>query len=48
VSLLTLDHDQRGSLVRHLNSMSVAELMRREAASNPGAGGRMVQLLAGG
>ncbi len=47
VSQLTLDHDQRNSLVRHLDSVGIAELVRREAAANAGAGCRVVQLFAG-
>jgi hypothetical protein len=47
VSQLTLDHDQRNSLVSHLHSVGVAELVRREATPNADAGGRAVQLFAG-
>ena len=47
MSQLTLDHDQRNFLVRHFNGVGMGELMRREAASNAAAGGRVVQLFAG-
>jgi hypothetical protein len=47
VSQLALDHDQGNSFVRHLDSVCMAELVQREAASNAGAGGRVVQLFAG-
>ena len=47
VSQLTLDYDQRNSLVRHLDSVSMAKLVRREAASNTDPGGGVVQLFAG-
>jgi hypothetical protein len=33
--------------VRHLDSVSMAKLVRREAASNARTGGRVVQLFAG-
>ena len=39
MSQLTLDYDQGNSLVRHLDSVSMAKLVRREAAANAGAGG---------
>ena len=42
VPQLTLDHDQRNSFVRHLDSVSMAELVRRKATSNAGACGRVV------
>jgi hypothetical protein len=42
VSQLTLDHDPRNPFVRHLDGVSVPELVRREAASNAGAGGRVM------
>ena len=44
---LALDHDQRDSLVRHLNSVGMPELMRRKATPNAGLGGRAVKLLPG-
>ena len=43
---LTLDHDQRNALVRHLDRMSMTELVRREPSSHTGSGRGMVQLLA--
>jgi hypothetical protein len=41
---LTLDDEQRHAFARHLHSMSVSELMRREAASDTRPGGSVVQL----
>jgi hypothetical protein len=46
VSKLTLNHDQRDALVRHLDRMSMPKLMRREPASHTRRVGGMVQLLA--
>jgi hypothetical protein len=41
---LPLDDEQRHSFARHLDRVSVSELMRREAASYSGSGGGVVQL----
>src|ERR1700752_2359815 len=46
VPKLTLDHDQRNGLVRHLDRMSMAQLVRREPPSHTRRGGGMMQLLA--
>jgi hypothetical protein len=43
---LALDHDQRHAFARHLDGVGVAQLVRREAAPNPGRGGRAPQLRA--
>ena len=48
VPKLSLDHDQRYALMRHLNRVGMPQLMRREVPSHAGAGGRVVQLLTGG
>jgi hypothetical protein len=45
---LALDHDQRHAVVRHLNRMSVPELVWREPAPYPGFNGRAMQLLGRG
>jgi hypothetical protein len=45
---LTLDHDERDALVRHLDSVGVPQLVRRESPSDACGGSRMVQLLARG
>jgi hypothetical protein len=45
VPKLTLNHNQRNSLVRHLDRMSMPELVRREPPSHTRSGGGMVQLL---
>jgi hypothetical protein len=34
---LTLDHDQRDALVRHLDRVRIPELMRREPAAHAGS-----------
>ena len=39
---LALDDQQRHTLARHLNRVSVSELVRREPASHACAGGGMV------
>src|SRR5215203_1639892 len=41
-----LDHDQRHAFACHLDGVGVAQLVRREAAPNPGRGGRAPQLRA--
>ena len=46
VPKLTLDHDQRNAFVRHLDRMSMAQLVGREPPSHTRSGGGMVQLLA--
>ena len=43
---LALDHDQRHAFACHLDGVGVAQLVRREAAPNPGRGGRAPQLRA--
>jgi hypothetical protein len=43
---LPLDHDQRNSLVSHLDSVAVPQLMRREPTSNASSSGRVMQLFA--
>ena len=48
VSELALDHHQRDALVRHLDRMSVPQLMRREATPHARRSGGMVQLFARG
>jgi hypothetical protein len=48
VCVLPLDHDKRHAFVRHLNGVGMPQLMRREAPSHARAGGRVMQLLAGG
>jgi hypothetical protein len=45
---LALDHDERHSLVRHLDSMGMAELVWREPPADTGCFGGAAQLLAGG
>ena len=45
---LPLDNDKRDPLVRHFDSMSVAELMRRKAPSHARGRGGTLQLLSGG
>jgi len=45
VAELPLDHDQRDAFVRHLDCVSVSQLVRREAPSDTRRGGRMMQLL---
>ena len=39
MSQLTLDHDERDALVRHLYSVSVPELVWREATPDAGFSG---------
>ena len=46
VTELSLDHDQRDPLARHLNRMRVSELMRREPATHLGSERGVVELLA--
>src|SRR5438270_4202955 len=46
VAELALDHDQRHPFVRHLNCLSMSQLMRREPPSDTGRGGLVMQLLA--
>ena len=46
VAELALDHDQRHSFAGHFDGVGVAQLVRREAAPNPGRGGRAPQLRA--
>jgi hypothetical protein len=41
---LPLDDDQRHALARHLNSMSMPQLMWREAATHPGCDRGIAQL----
>ena len=43
---LALDHDQRNSLVRHLNRVSMPQLVGREATSDARRGRGMMELLA--
>jgi hypothetical protein len=43
---LSLDREQRDPLARHLHRMGVPELMRGEAASDPGRRGGVMQLSA--
>jgi hypothetical protein len=43
---LPLDHNERNALVRHLDGVSVPQLMRCEPTPNAGFGGRMMQLFA--
>ena len=43
---LTLDHDQRNTFVRHLDRMSMPQLVRREPPPHTRSGGGMVHLLA--
>jgi hypothetical protein len=43
---LPLDHDQRHAFACHLDGVGVAQLVRREAAPNPGRGSRAAQLRA--
>jgi hypothetical protein len=42
VSELALNDDKRDALVRHLDSVSVPELVGRESTPDAGLGGRMV------
>ena len=46
VGVLALDHDERNSLVRHLNRVSMPQLVRREATSDARRGRGMMELLA--
>jgi hypothetical protein len=46
VSKLTLNHDQRNALVRHLDRVGVSQLVRRESTSHTRRGSRVMQLLA--
>ena len=46
VAELALDYDQRHAFACHLDGVGVAQLVRREAAPNPGRGGRAPQLRA--
>ena len=46
VTELALDHNQRDPLPRHLNSVRVAQLIRRESATDAGCHGGVVQLCA--
>jgi hypothetical protein len=39
---LSLDHEQRDPLARHLHRVRVSKLVRREPASHPGYGGGVV------
>src|SRR5205807_6564892 len=48
VSELPLDHDKRDTFVRHLNRVSVPQLMGREAPSDARGRGRTMQLFARG
>jgi hypothetical protein len=41
---LSLDHEQRDPLSRHLHRMSMPELVRREPAPDPHDRGGVVQL----
>jgi hypothetical protein len=43
---LSLDHDERDVLVRHLDGVRVPELMWCEPTPDAGFGGRMMQLFA--
>ena len=45
---LALDHRQRDALVQQLDSVGMAELVRREAPANARLQGDLVQLEAGG
>jgi hypothetical protein len=47
VSELALDDDEWDAFVRHLNGVSVPELVRRKPAPDTGLGGRVMELLAG-
>jgi hypothetical protein len=48
VAQLALDDDERDALVRHLDGVGVAELMRREAPANACGCGCAAELGAGG
>ena len=48
VSELALDYDEWDTLVRHLDRVSVPQLMRGEPPPNTGMGGRVVELFARG
>ena len=48
VAKLALDHDEWNAFVRHLDCVSVSQLMRREPSSHSRRVGRVVQLLARG
>jgi hypothetical protein len=48
MSELALDHDQRHTLVGHLDRVSMTELMRREAATHASRGGGHAKLLTRG
>ncbi len=48
MSELALDDDEGNSFVRHLDSVSVPELVRREATSHTGERGGSTQLLTRG
>ena len=45
---LTLDHDQRHAFVRHLDRVSVPQLVRRKATPDASSRCRVMQLLARG
>jgi hypothetical protein len=40
VAELALDHDRRHAFAGHFDGVRVTQLVRREAAPNPGRGGR--------
>jgi hypothetical protein len=44
---LALDNDQRDAFVRHLDRVSMPELVGRKPAPDTGLGGRVMELLAG-
>jgi len=46
VRVLALDHDERDSLVRHLDRVRMSQLVRREPTSDARRGSCVVQLLA--
>jgi hypothetical protein len=45
---LTLDHDERNALVRHLDGVGVPQLMRSETRPDASSNGRVMQLFAWG
>jgi hypothetical protein len=48
VAELALDHVERQALARHLDGVGVPELVRCEAAPDPGLDGELTQAAAGG
>ena len=47
VPKLSLDHNERNALMRHLDSVRVPELVQREAATDAASRRGVVQLLSG-